>query len=76
MSHREKATYFLTGVSKSSNSVDQANNELIDCMVNTQIGDVVAVYGEITENNALVLDKHFELCDNIFDVNELALLEE
>jgi len=76
MSHREHVSYFLNAVSKSSSSVDLANNEMENCQVALSKEQTIYVYGELSDNNIEVLLKNFEVYDDIENPDVLELLEE
>lgn len=76
MSHREYITYFINATSKSSSSVDVACKELENVTVSVYANDTICVMGRLNDHDKKVLDKHFHICDNIFDADELTLLEE
>jgi len=76
MSHREHVSYFLNAVSKSSSSVDLANNEMENCQVALAKDQTIYVYGELSDENVNVLINHFEVYDDIKNQEVLILLEE
>lgn len=75
MSHREKATYYISGTPTSSSSVNVVNTNT-DISVSVQSGGFIRVYGEMSENDKIILSSYFELYDDIFDETVLSLLEE
>ncbi len=76
MSHREHVSYFLNAVSKSSSSVDLANNEMENCQVALAKDQTIYVYGELTDKNVDILTAHFDVYDDIKNPEVLELLEE
>jgi len=76
MSHREHVSYFLNAVSKSSSSVDLANNEMENCQVAFAKDQTIYVYGELTDKNIEVLLGNFDVYDDIKNPKVLELLEE
>lgn len=73
MSHREHVTYFISGCSKNSESVESMNQES-SVTVSIHDGNYIRVFGILNEKDKELLEKHFEVYDNIN--NELELLEE
>lgn len=75
MSHREKTTYYISGIPKSSISVDAVNAQT-DISVSVQSGGFVRIFGKMDDDDKVILSMNFELYDDIFDETELSLLEE
>lgn len=76
MSTRERTTYFISGNSKSSSSEVIANQELRGCTVSVYGQYTIMVYGDLSIFDKNVLEKHFELYDDIFDESVLTLIKE
>jgi len=76
MSHREHVSYFLNATSKSSSSVDLANNEMENCQVALAKDQTIYVYGELTDKNINVILTYFDVYDDIKNPEVLEFLEE
>lgn len=76
MSNFNRVTYSINATSKSSSSETMTNNELVDCTVAMGLTpNILLVFGNITTENAKIIEKYFEIYDNIYDSVELSLLE-
>lgn len=76
MSIINRVTYSINATSKSSSSERLANAELVNCTVAMGLTpNIVMVFGEITNENATIIEKYFEVYDDIRDSTELSLLE-